>query len=781
MKPTCRLHLLLCTALLLLAGCSETDIPEVCDDGDDNDLDSYIDCDDQDCWLEADCAGSDDDDTSDDDDSAGDDDDSAGDDDDTGGDDDSAAGDDDDTPACIDEDGDNWCAGDDCDDQDPQTNPVAVELCDGQDNDCNGFTDENAADSPTWHLDADNDGYGAPHLSVESCAAPAGYVDNSLDCDDLAAETYPGAAEVCDGADNNCDAAVDEGVLTTWYTDTDGDGYGEPSSSQEACLQPAGTSVNGNDCDDTQAAVSPSAAELCDGIDNDCDQQTDEAGAVGTSLWYSDGDGDGFGAGAAAIACSASPGQVGNDDDCDDTAAAVSPSATEVCDGVDNNCDTVVDEGVQSTWYADLDGDGAGGTLVTLLACTQPAGYVALAQATDCDDLDATSLPGGTEVCDGADNNCDTVVDEGVTTTFFLDGDGDGFGDPGTSQQACFAPAGYSLNSSDCDDGQAAAYPGGLELCDGIDNDCNNSIDDDALDAGTWYPDGDGDSFGAAGGGVVACAQPGGTVSNNLDCNDDPSTGANNFPGNAEVCDGNDNNCNVIADESFDVDGDGVTVCGPDGITPTADDDCDDSDGDNFPGNPETCDDSDNDCDGAVDEGQLGSNQACAGASCLAILTETGGTAGDGNYFIDPDGLAGGESAVSLPCDMSGGGWTEIEETTNFPYQTYTESDSTELYAYVVSDSFLAALKAISSEASQAWACHTINVDQASVVSNWVVFENGTSNQFSACLSPGNNDERSASGTVTDFNQLPAREWHPQDCGDSNESCQHNFDNLFLR
>ena len=130
---------------------------------------------------------------------------------------------------------------------------------------------------------------------------------------------------------------------------------------------------------------------------------------------------------------------------------------------------------------------------------------------------------------------------------------------------------------------------------------------------------------------------------------------------------------------------------------------------------------------------------------------------------------------------MSNGGWTEIQETTDFPYQTYTESDSTEVYAYVVSDAFIAALKAVSSEASQAWDCHTIRVDRNSVVSNWVVFDNGPDGQFANCLSPQNNDERSSSGTVTDFDKLPAREWHPEDCGDGNESCQHNFESLFLR
>ena len=778
MKPARKHHLLLACVLLLLTGCDDTYTPETCGDGEDNDSDGFTDCDDQDCHLQSPDIGDDDD--------AGDDDDSAG----QGDDDDSAGqGDDDDTAPCTDADGDNWCAEDDCDDNDPHSNPVGIELCDGQDNDCNGFIDEDAADAPTWYLDADNDGYGATHLSVASCTTPTGYVDNSQDCDDLRPESYPGAAEICDEEDNNCDDSIDEGVLNTWYADIDGDGFGDAGSAQQACSQPGGTSINDDDCNDALAAVSPSAVELCDGIDNDCDQQTDEAGAVGSTPWYADADSDGFGAGTANIACGPATGEVDNDDDCDDdptTGANNFPGNPETCDGADNNCAGNADEGAPanaSTWYADLDGDGAGGILLTQVACSQPAGFVALVDADDCDDLDATAFPGGTEVCDGADNNCAGGVDEGVTTTFYLDADGDGYGDPGSSSVGCFQPPGYSSNSDDCDDGTTAVSPSSLEVCDNLDNDCNGPVDDNALDAQAWYLDSDSDGYGAGHTATTACIQPNGTVANDQDCDDDPTTGGNNYPTNPETCDGLDNNCNLIADEGFDGDGDGVTTCGADGTAGTADDDCDDSDGNNSPNIVETCDGLDNNCDplALADEDLLGTGAACAAQSCLEILTESGGTASDGTYFIDPDGLGIGELAQALPCDMSNGGWTEIEETTNFAYQPYSETDSTELYAYVVSFEFIDALKAVSTEASQAWACHTLRVHQGSVVSNWVVFDNGPSGQFGACLSPGNNDERSSSGVVTDFAQLPALEWHPEDCGDSNEACQHNFENLFLR
>jgi hypothetical protein len=106
-----------------------------------------------------------------------------------------------------DADGDGYC-GDDCDDDDADVHPGAAESCDGADEDCDGEIDEDAG--PTWYLDEDGDGWGGE--AVVSCEAPDSYADNGADCDDDDASTYPGADELADGRDNDCDDEVDEGV-----------------------------------------------------------------------------------------------------------------------------------------------------------------------------------------------------------------------------------------------------------------------------------------------------------------------------------------------------------------------------------------------------------------------------------------------------------------------------------------------------------------------------------------------------------------------------------------
>ena len=196
-------------------------------------------------------------------------------------------------------------------------------------------------------------------------------------------------------------------------------------------------------------------------------------------------------------------------EDCDDTTAFIYPGAPERCDGIDNNCVDGADEGVTTPFYADTDDDTYGaGTAID--ACAAWAGYVA--NADDCDDTTAATHPGATEVCDGIDNDCAGGIDDGVTTPFYADGDGDGYG-AGTARDACAAPSGYVTNANDCDDRSRRANPDATEVCDDIDNDCDGDIDDDDPDVQggtTYWRDCDGDGYGYWRWSTIACEKPSG-------------------------------------------------------------------------------------------------------------------------------------------------------------------------------------------------------------------------------------------------------------------------------
>jgi len=339
---------------------------------------------------------------------------------------------------------------------------------------------KDCTDQSAWWPDSDADGFGDENASSETaCEAPgSNWVTNGRDCDDSNAETWPGAGETCDGLDNDCDNEVDEddAMPTNWYADTDADGYGDPDSMMESCEPVSGYVEDASDCDDTNSQINPDGVEVCDALDNDCNGAVDD-GANSVLTWYADTDSDGYGDPNAAVeSCDAPSGYVSDNTDCNDQLGMTNPGASEVCDGADNNCDNAIDEGVTSTWYLDSDGDGYGGTSTTTQACSAPQGYVS--SSSDCDDSDYDSNPGASEVCDGADNDCDTTVDEGVGSTWYLDSDGDGYGSASNPTQACSAPQGYVSSSSDCDDSDYDSNPGASEVCDGADNDCNNSIDD---------------------------------------------------------------------------------------------------------------------------------------------------------------------------------------------------------------------------------------------------------------------------------------------------------------
>jgi len=441
----------------------------------------------------------------------------------------------------------------------------------------------------------------ATHAWAQACpdADGDGYTDlacGGTDCDDTDPTVHPGATEVCDGKDTNCDGV-------RWATDYDRDGDGVPQCSgdcddNDANRYPGAPELcNGvdddcnnsvplnerdldhdgvrvcdvpSDCNDNDATIAPNQAEVCgDNKDNNCNGQIDEAGCI-----CPDRDGDGH----TDAVCGG--------DDCNDFDATIYPGAPEQCtDGIDNNCNSQIDcadagcatdATCQNCAATDQDGDGystAGGICGPI----------------DCDDTDPSVHPGATEVCDGKDTNCD-----GVRWQTDYDRDGDGVPQCG----------------GDCDDNDANRYPGAPELCNGVDDDCNNSVPLNERDL-----DHDG---------VRVCDVP-------SDCNDNDATIA---PNQAEVCgDNKDNNCNGQIDEAGcicpDRDADGHTdaVCGGD--------DCNDFDATIYPGAPEQCTDGiDNNCNGTVD---------CAEASCATDPTCQSCLANDqdGDGYSTAGGLCG--------------------------------------------------------------------------------------------------------------------------------------------
>jgi len=263
------------------------------------------------------------------------------------------------------------------------------------DNDCNGAVDDNAVDATRWFTDADGDGYGDASQMTQSCTQPAGMVANSTDCQDTAGDVYPGAAEVCDGLDNDCTGLVDDNAVdaTQWFIDADGDGYGDSARMVWSCTQPVGRISVGLDCSDGDASVYPGAVEACDGLDNDCTGLVDD-NAVDATQWFTDADGDGYGDSAQMVwSCTQPAGRISAGLDCSDSNAAVNPGVAEVCDGLDNDCSGSVDDNAVDSekYYVDKDGDGFGNPDASSIirSCTFPSSYTT--NALDCDDLDAAA------------------------------------------------------------------------------------------------------------------------------------------------------------------------------------------------------------------------------------------------------------------------------------------------------------------------------------------------------------------------------------------------------
>lgn len=544
---------------------------------------------------------------------------------------------------------------DDCDDTDPSVRPGASDsAADGVDANCDGFE--------RCYVDADNDGVGSSTLGVTStldCGLAANFAATPGDC-------------------NDSDAAVGSSQ-TIWYVDADGDTYGNSASFVLACTAPGATGwvTRGGDCADTSPTRNPAAAEACDAnnLDEDCDGLADDADVLGAApsgrlTFYTDADADGYGA-ASVLACDASAGRSTLSGDCNDGERSINPGATEVvADGVDQTCDTkeacyvdadndnfgtsvtaltavnvlscvtatnlaavtgdcndasAVVTNTQALWFYDGDADGYGVTATATLSCSAPTATGWVITPGDCADNNSAVSPGDAETCNLTDDNCDGLVDNAASgqLTYYRDADGDGYGVSTTTTAACFRPDGYAILSTDCDDARGSRYPGGTEVCDGIDNDCNNgtAVDANAVDAPAWSADADLDGYGVAAT-TRSCTQPTSTVAAGgaIDCAD---TVAAVNPGAIELCgDVVDSNCNgsqndgattVVCYPDVDLDGFGVAgattnACNacPPGKS-ASNNDCNDVIADNgaldYPGAFETCDAVDNNCNSSKDEG----------------------------------------------------------------------------------------------------------------------------------------------------------------------------------
>ena len=255
---------------------------------------------------------------------------------------------------------------------------------------------------------------------------------SDIDCDDNNAKINPQAQEVCNEIDDDCDSLIDDLDTSVDLTlgidvfiDDDGDGFGQEAA--VVCSLHHGFSLEAGDCDDTNSMVHPRSQEVCNGLDDNCDDVID-IDAIDQLVWFADTDGDGFGdVHVAEEACEEPIGFVSNTDDCDDTNSLVHPQSQEICNDIDDDCDTLIDDQDETvdwttgTWFfEDVDGDGFGGNTVEVQRCALPVGFSLTND--DCNDDDQSIHPQAVEVCDQIDNDCDAGTTEDGLVSALLQG-----------------------------------------------------------------------------------------------------------------------------------------------------------------------------------------------------------------------------------------------------------------------------------------------------------------------------------------------------------------------
>lgn len=472
------------------------------------------------------------------------------------------------------------------------------EICNNKDDDCDGTIDE------------DTDGVACTTANeIGVCAGIATCIGGKSICG-----ASPAIPELCDALDNDCDGAIDEGFADTDQdsiadcvdNDKDGDGF---DNNADNCPDVANTSQADLDLDDK--------GDMCDvDMDGDLTENATDNCPANANSGQQDLDGDGNG-----DACDNDDDGDGDLDlvDCAPLNSLIFHGAVEICNGIDDNCNGVVDDpnspGCQLYFY-DQDKDQFGIAGATQCLCESASPFTAT-QPGDCNDQNPQIFPEANELCNGKDDNCDGDID-GIDAigcvNLSVDLDNDGWGGDQTTC-LCKIQPGYVTKSGDCNDADNKISPQGTETCNSVDDDCDGQIDEiSALGCQKFYLDTDNDTFGVAADSLCLCQPTDNYVATVPgDCND---TLFNIHPMAVELCDGFDNNCNGQADEGvkttyyIDVDNDGhgavyntKEACQtPLGYTDLGGD-CNDFNPTIFPSASELCDKTDNNCNGTVDEG----------------------------------------------------------------------------------------------------------------------------------------------------------------------------------